>query len=167
MSVILISVGACTSPNDHDNESARTWFDSIEEMVFSDEDFCDNSRAGSTFEVTFDPSESRRKIQALQAAYAVCCIRIGMLSPPRFICLSYCLYSLRKFQLDMVENFGTKCTSASRGVLTEWDQMHGSSNIVLIHPWTIPILILYDDIGKVRTGISAGFVVTDIALWLQ
>lgn len=41
-------------------------------MAFSDEDFFDNSRAGSTSPMTFNPSKSRRKVQALQAAYAVC-----------------------------------------------------------------------------------------------
>lgn len=65
-------VGACVSPEIHDNESGRAWFDSVEEMAFSDEDFFDNSRAGSTSPMTFNPSKSRRKVQALQAAYAVC-----------------------------------------------------------------------------------------------
>jgi hypothetical protein len=69
---MLIVLGACVSPDAHDNENTKTWFDSVEEMAFSDEDFCDNSRAGSTSLMTFDPSKSRRKVQALQAAYAVC-----------------------------------------------------------------------------------------------
>jgi hypothetical protein len=60
------------SPGTYDNENARNWFDSVEEMAFSDEDFCDNSRAGSPSQMNFDPCNSRRKVQALQAAYAVC-----------------------------------------------------------------------------------------------
>lgn len=60
------------SPDTPDNESARSWFDSVEEMAFNDEDLCDNSRTGSTSSTTFDPSKGRRKVQALQAAYAVC-----------------------------------------------------------------------------------------------
>lgn len=71
MSARLTSSGACVSPNPQDNEDARIWFNCIEEMVFTDDDFC------SDVEPTAETSpqsvlSSWRKLQALQASYIVC-----------------------------------------------------------------------------------------------
>ena len=49
-----------------DNEDAKTWFNCVEEMVFTDEDF------NSDPAYPFNPAANRRKIQALQASYMVC-----------------------------------------------------------------------------------------------
>ncbi|KAK5652309.1 hypothetical protein OQA88_10659 [Cercophora sp. LCS_1] len=64
-------IGACVSPDPQDNEDARIWFNCVEEMVFTDDDFC------SDVELTGETSpqsvlSSWRKLQALQASYIVC-----------------------------------------------------------------------------------------------
>ena len=69
---MLRSTGACISPERSDNEQAKTWFDSVEEMTFGDQTLYDNSETSSMSQPPFEPSEFRPKVQALQAAYAVC-----------------------------------------------------------------------------------------------
>jgi hypothetical protein len=69
----LTTVGACVSPDPIDNEDAKIWFNCVEEMVFTDDDFCRDIDPPPVS----DPSPintltSRRKLQALQAAYVVC-----------------------------------------------------------------------------------------------
>ncbi|KAK0732436.1 hypothetical protein B0T21DRAFT_349443 [Apiosordaria backusii] len=65
-------IGACVSPDPVDNEEAKMWFNCVEEMVFTDDDFCRD--IDPTTEATSPTSvlASRRKLQALQAAYIVC-----------------------------------------------------------------------------------------------
>ncbi|KAK3335187.1 hypothetical protein B0T19DRAFT_349001, partial [Cercophora scortea] len=68
-------IGACISPDPKDNEDARTWFNCVEEMVFTDADFCSDTEPGSPVDDAAAPTSvlgSRRKLQALQAAYVVC-----------------------------------------------------------------------------------------------
>lgn len=60
--------GASVSPEPTDNELARTWFNSVEEMVFSDDAFCDDA----PYCPLLNPVEGIDKIQALQAGYLVC-----------------------------------------------------------------------------------------------
>lgn len=68
-------LGACVSPDPQDNEDARMWFNCVEEMVFTDEDFCSDTEPGSPLSENSMPVSmlgSKRKLQALQAAYIVC-----------------------------------------------------------------------------------------------
>jgi hypothetical protein len=50
------------------------WFNCVEEMVFTDDDFCSDMDppAFSDITVPVGTSENRQKLQALQAAYHVC-----------------------------------------------------------------------------------------------
>lgn len=61
------------SPDVVDNEDARIWFNCVEEMVFTDDDFCRDIE----LEIASQPTvlASRRKLQALQAACVVCVIQ--------------------------------------------------------------------------------------------
>ncbi|KAL2167284.1 hypothetical protein VTG60DRAFT_1443 [Thermothelomyces hinnuleus] len=63
-------IGACVSPDPADNEDAKMWFNCVEEMVFTDDDFCKDIEPPATSEIILP--ENRRKLQALQAAYLVC-----------------------------------------------------------------------------------------------
>lgn len=67
-----MKIGACVSPDPADNEDAKVWFNCVEEMVFTDDDFCRDIEPST--EVTSPTSvlASRRKLQALQASYIVC-----------------------------------------------------------------------------------------------
>ncbi|RMJ28929.1 hypothetical protein PHISP_00140 [Aspergillus sp. HF37] len=61
-------IGACVSPAKTDNDDCRLWFNCVEEMVFTDDDF--NS---DMLNLSSVPSSMRRdRVQALQAAYMVC-----------------------------------------------------------------------------------------------
>jgi hypothetical protein len=66
--------GACVSPDPVDNEDAKVWFNCVEEMVFTDDDFCRDieSPVSSDSAVPLSTPANRRKLQALQAAYIVC-----------------------------------------------------------------------------------------------
>ncbi|CAG7557605.1 unnamed protein product [Fusarium equiseti] len=64
-------IGASVSPNEADNEQAKMWFNCVEEMIFTDDDFCNDSLDGESTP-GLDPSANVSKIQALQAAYMVC-----------------------------------------------------------------------------------------------
>lgn len=65
----LTAPGACVSPDPADIEAAKPWFNCIEEMVFTDDDFCSDTLSTDT--APFNPFLNRRKIEALQAAYMV------------------------------------------------------------------------------------------------
>ncbi|KAK4672148.1 hypothetical protein QC763_100300 [Podospora pseudopauciseta] len=67
---ILLAAMALIDPAD--NEDAKVWFNCVEEMVFTDDDFCRDIEPST--EVTSPTSvlASRRKLQALQASYIVC-----------------------------------------------------------------------------------------------
>ena len=67
----LTVLGASVSPNEADHEQAKMWFNCVEEMIFTDDDFCNDSLDG-TSTPGLDPSVNMSKIQALQAAYMVC-----------------------------------------------------------------------------------------------
>ena len=58
------------SPDPVDNEDAKMWFNCVEEMVFTDDDFCRDIEPPAASEITLP--ENQRKLQALQAAYLVC-----------------------------------------------------------------------------------------------
>ena len=47
------------------------WFNCVEEMIFTDDDFCNDSMDGQSTP-GLEPSANMSKIQALQAAYMVC-----------------------------------------------------------------------------------------------
>lgn len=59
--------GACMSPETSDNEDARMWFNCVEELVFTDEDFNSDFTSAASC-----PTLHRNIVQALQAAYMVC-----------------------------------------------------------------------------------------------
>jgi hypothetical protein len=64
-------MGACVSPEPKDLEAAKRWFNCVEEMVFNDDDLCDDT----PLPVCRDTGElqwRREKLRALQAAYMVC-----------------------------------------------------------------------------------------------
>ncbi|KAK4160083.1 hypothetical protein QBC43DRAFT_293281 [Cladorrhinum sp. PSN259] len=63
-------IGACVSPDPVDNEDAKMWFNCVEEMVFTDDDFCRDVEPEITSQISI--LASRRKLQALQAAVVVC-----------------------------------------------------------------------------------------------
>ncbi|KAH6871499.1 C2H2 type zinc finger domain-containing protein [Thelonectria olida] len=67
----LLVLGACVSPDPTDNEQARPWFNCVEEVVFTDDDFC-NDPLYTCDSSTLDPLTNIRKVQALQAGYIVC-----------------------------------------------------------------------------------------------
>lgn len=64
---ILTDPGACVSPKETDNEEAQMWFNCIEELVFTDEDF--NSDLAC---LVSNGILQRNVVQALQAAFMVC-----------------------------------------------------------------------------------------------
>ncbi|KAK5218720.1 hypothetical protein LTR72_008659 [Exophiala xenobiotica] len=64
-------IGACVSPDEVDRDNAKTWFNCIEELVFTDGHLLDD--AVFTIDCGSDIAGSaKQKIQALQAAYMVC-----------------------------------------------------------------------------------------------
>ncbi|KAF5675069.1 C2H2 transcription factor [Fusarium circinatum] len=64
-------IGASVSPSKTDNEQAKIWFNCVEEMVFNDDDFC-NDPLNNQETLLLNPIQNLSKIQALQAAYMVC-----------------------------------------------------------------------------------------------
>jgi hypothetical protein len=71
---ILTMTGACASPDPADNEDAKMWFNCVEEMVFTDDDFCRDIDPPAEIDIESPVStvDNQRKLQALQAAYIVC-----------------------------------------------------------------------------------------------
>ncbi|OAL31260.1 hypothetical protein AYO20_08315 [Fonsecaea nubica] len=67
-------IGACVSPDQTDGENAKRWFNCVEEMVFDDDDFCDDPPSATLARGDGDCELRwrRRKIRALQASYMVC-----------------------------------------------------------------------------------------------
>jgi hypothetical protein len=74
---LLTPLGACVSPDTVDNENAKMWFNCIEEVVFTDDDFCRDvdPLAGSDITLPMNNLANRRKLQALQAAWLICIIQ--------------------------------------------------------------------------------------------
>ena len=64
-------IGACVSPEPADLEGAKWWFNCVEEMVFNDEDLCDDSLSSNSRD-TGKASWRKEKLRALQGAYMVC-----------------------------------------------------------------------------------------------
>lgn len=61
-------IGAYVYPNHSDNETAKTWFTCVAEMVFRDADFCyDDEDEDNAPVFPFN-----HRIQSIQAAYIVC-----------------------------------------------------------------------------------------------
>ena len=62
------------SPDAADNEDAKMWFNCVEEMVFTDDDFCRDIDPPAEIDIESPVStvDNQRKLQALQAAYLVC-----------------------------------------------------------------------------------------------
>ncbi|EGS17106.1 uncharacterized protein CTHT_0074360 [Thermochaetoides thermophila DSM 1495] len=70
----LSSTGACVSPDPIDNEDAKMLLNCVEEMVFTDDDFCRDidSPVSGEDAPPVTSLDNRRRLQALQAAYIVC-----------------------------------------------------------------------------------------------
>ncbi|KAG4281753.1 hypothetical protein FPRO06_10657 [Fusarium proliferatum] len=64
-------IGASVSSSKTDNEQAKIWFNCVEEIVFTDDDFC-NDPLNNQDTPLLNPVQNISKIQALQAAYMVC-----------------------------------------------------------------------------------------------
>ncbi|KAF5638109.1 C2H2 transcription factor [Fusarium sp. NRRL 52700] len=64
-------IGASVSPTKTDNEQAKVWFNCVEEIVFTDDDFCNDPLINQEISL-LEPIQDISKIQALQAAYMVC-----------------------------------------------------------------------------------------------
>ncbi|KAK4129800.1 hypothetical protein N657DRAFT_653081 [Parathielavia appendiculata] len=64
-------IGACVSPDPVDNEDARMWLNCVEEMVFTDDDFCRDIDPPAVSDITLpiNSPENRAKLEALQAAF--------------------------------------------------------------------------------------------------
>ncbi|KAH7082757.1 hypothetical protein BKA63DRAFT_137457 [Paraphoma chrysanthemicola] len=67
----MVLIGACVSPVRRYGTQARLWFDCVEEMVFSDDDFCSDFFSFPGRDATSQEVQ-KAKIQAVQAAYMVC-----------------------------------------------------------------------------------------------
>jgi len=67
-------LGACVSPDPIDNEDAKMLLNCVEEMVFTDDDFCRDidSPVSGEDAPPVTSLDNRRRLQALQAAYIVC-----------------------------------------------------------------------------------------------
>lgn len=59
------------SPDSSDKEQAKTWFNCVEEVVFTDEDLCSEPLYTLENDVPV-PALQAQKVQAIQAAYIVC-----------------------------------------------------------------------------------------------
>lgn len=69
---VLTWIGACVSPDPDDNAEAHMWFNCVEEMVFTDDDFCSDVEPSTETNLQADTLTDWRKLQALQASYIVC-----------------------------------------------------------------------------------------------
>ncbi|KAF5576623.1 hypothetical protein FPANT_10842 [Fusarium pseudoanthophilum] len=68
----MIVIGASVSPNPSDLDQAKQWYSSVEEIVFTDQEFFkDRNVEDNTTPLAYNSSLS--EIQALQAAYLVSC----------------------------------------------------------------------------------------------
>ncbi|KAL2401661.1 Transcription factor verF [Exophiala dermatitidis] len=67
----MVVIGACVSPERSDLEEVRRWFNCVEEMVFSDDDLC-NDGPSPVCRDTGEVQWRHGKLRALQAAYMVC-----------------------------------------------------------------------------------------------
>ncbi|KAI8943795.1 hypothetical protein NX059_001769 [Plenodomus lindquistii] len=67
----MVLIGACFSPDDREHASAQIWADLIEDMVFSDNVFTDDS-VSSTWQMSCDRNLRSTHLDLLQAAYCVC-----------------------------------------------------------------------------------------------
>ena len=65
-------LGACLSPLPADRESAKFWFDPVEELVFNDESTYNLMKAA---ELSDGDRALRPMIQAIQASYAICVLQ--------------------------------------------------------------------------------------------
>ncbi|CVL00372.1 related to C2H2 transcription factor [Fusarium proliferatum] len=67
----MVLIGASVSPDPSDIDQAKQWYSSVEEIVFTDQEFFNDRRsANNTTSFTYNSSLS--EIQTLQAAYLVC-----------------------------------------------------------------------------------------------
>ena len=61
---VMVILGACLSPNEEDNEVAKKWLDSVEELIFRHRCFRDSTAADNN-------ASLKEEVQAMQAAYLV------------------------------------------------------------------------------------------------
>lgn len=63
---VMITIGACLSPSEHDNETSRKWLDSVEELIFRQVYFRSDREL-----FPGHPSQRKDIVQCMQAAYLV------------------------------------------------------------------------------------------------
>lgn len=67
---VMLVIGACLSPREHDTAAAREWMDSVEELVFGHECFRREATADQSTKLSM-----KEKLQCLQASYLVCTLQ--------------------------------------------------------------------------------------------
>ncbi|OQU99857.1 Fungal specific transcription factor domain-containing protein [Cladophialophora immunda] len=94
-------IGACVSPDPADLENAKRWFNCVEEMVFDDEDFCDDPPnvlphgAGDNWEGT---TSSKRRIRRQRFSMVIAAARDVGIHNARHP--DYCQMNLCDFSFD-------------------------------------------------------------------
>ncbi|KAF4256119.1 hypothetical protein CNMCM8812_007317 [Aspergillus fumigatus] len=58
---VMVIIGACLSPHEEDAEAAKMWLDSVEEMVFGDEDFMENEPPDTSADQRYDKATWMKK----------------------------------------------------------------------------------------------------------
>ena len=61
---MMVILGACLSPNEEDNEVAKKWLDSVEELIFRHKCFRDSATADNN-------ASFEEEVQTIQAGYLV------------------------------------------------------------------------------------------------
>ncbi|KAJ5688988.1 hypothetical protein N7462_003380 [Penicillium macrosclerotiorum] len=67
---VMVVIGACLSPYKEEPEISRTWIDSIEELVFSNECFGSDAKPFQD-----DENSKKERVQYIQASYLVCSLQ--------------------------------------------------------------------------------------------
>ncbi|GFG20637.1 hypothetical protein IFM61606_00685 [Aspergillus udagawae] len=73
---VMVIIGACLSPHEEENEAAKMWLDSVEEMTFGDEYFMERETSDTSTGPLHNNAEGMKKrVECIQAAYLVCSLQ--------------------------------------------------------------------------------------------
>ncbi|GIK00364.1 hypothetical protein Aspvir_004387 [Aspergillus viridinutans] len=73
---VMLIIGACLSPHEEDNEAAKMWLDSVEEMIFGDECFMERETSDTSTGPLHNNAEwMKKRVECIQAAYLVCSLQ--------------------------------------------------------------------------------------------
>ncbi|GIJ85676.1 hypothetical protein Asppvi_004537 [Aspergillus pseudoviridinutans] len=73
---VMLIIGACLSPHEEDNEAAKMWLDSVEEMTFGDECSTDRETSDTSTGLLHNTAElMKKRVECIQAAYLVCSLQ--------------------------------------------------------------------------------------------